>query len=106
MTCYGLPLRGKQAARLKATVRSVTSAPCLGLGVPSFWRAMGLEHQYQLVRVGQLFTVVAPSSHIIEARTVLLLCGPCTTLSPVSTQINAHPCLPQHHTRYTDDHIQ
>ena len=74
MTCCGLPLRGKQAARLKATVRSVTSAPCSGLGVPSFWKEMGLEHQYQLVRVGQLFTVVAPSGHIIEARAVLLLC--------------------------------
>lgn len=64
--CYGLPLRGKQVAHLKATVRSITESSCSGTDIPAFLKDLGLTHQYQLVRRGQGFELVTKTNDVVQ----------------------------------------
>lgn len=59
---FGLPLRGKQAVGLEASVRSVATSSCQGPEVPAFWTALGMEIEYTVERRGCAVTLHAPRS--------------------------------------------
>lgn len=58
----GLPLRGKGAADLPATVRAVTLAQCSGKDVLAFWQAMGFQLGHEMLQEGHLYVL----SHVIQ----------------------------------------
>lgn len=47
-----MPLRGKGAADLPATVRAVTESGCSGADVIGFWTALGFLRRYSMVKQG------------------------------------------------------
>lgn len=44
-------------AKLRATVRTVSSGPCTGPDVPAFWKSLGFVTQHQLVKEGHTVDV-------------------------------------------------
>lgn len=54
----GAPQRGKGIAELAATVRSVTVSACTGRQVLLFWRGLGFEPDFELLREGQRYLVL------------------------------------------------
>jgi hypothetical protein len=53
----GRPLRGKTAADLPASVRAVTEAQCSGGDVLAFWKAMGFQHDHEMLQEGHLYVL-------------------------------------------------
>ena len=64
---YRIPLQGRAAADLPATVRSVVRTQCQGPDVPGFWRALGFTVAYQLGKQGKLFQV-EHADHLLQVR--------------------------------------
>ncbi len=53
----GLPLRGRGAADLPATVRSVTVAECSGQDLQAFWEGFGFKVVHELVQQGHRYVL-------------------------------------------------
>lgn len=47
-----MPLRGKGAADLPATVRAVAESSCDSNDVVGFWKALGFQRRYSMVKQG------------------------------------------------------
>ncbi len=47
-----MPLRGKGAADLPATVRVVAESSCSGADIIGFWAALGFQRRYSMVKEG------------------------------------------------------
>ena len=54
----GAPQRGKGIADLPATVRSVRISAASGRQVLSFWRSLGFQPTFELLREGQRFLIL------------------------------------------------
>ena len=54
----GAPQRGKGMAELPAIVRSVVIAACTGEQVLPFWRSMGFQPAFELLREGQRYLIM------------------------------------------------
>ena len=51
----GLAARGKGISDLPATLRVVNESACEGCDVLGFWRALGFEHAYSMIKEGSLY---------------------------------------------------
>lgn len=74
----GLPLRGKQAVDLEATVHSLLQSTCRGKDAPASWEGLGFARAFALERRGCTAVIPAPKSGIqVQASRLPRLSLPC-----------------------------
>jgi hypothetical protein len=62
---YRVPLQGRAAVDLPASVRSVVRTQCSGPDVLAFWRALGFALQHQMIKQGVEFEV-EHAGHVVQ----------------------------------------